>query len=156
MKKLIVMILAAMMLLSLASVAAAAPQDTWKIVSPAGGTNVIGSEVTITLDPGEIKVAKPGAVVAGEGHWHFLLDGKEVGKGPVNEFTFKALTPGKHLLKVELHQGDHSPYPGDTGREITVNVALPNTGAGLGWLAAAGLALLGAAWWMRSGKRAEA
>lgn len=133
----------ALMILSVSgSVFAAGPQDTWKIAAPANGVNVTGSDFTLTVDPGQIMVVKPGPVVAGEGHWHFFADGKEVGKGPVNTFTYQGLTPGKHTLKVELHQGDHSPYPGDNGREITVNVALPNTGTNTVAMVGAGLTLL--------------
>jgi LPXTG-motif cell wall-anchored protein len=121
---------------------AAGPEDTWKITVPAAGAKVTGPDVTLTVDPGLIKVKAPGAVVAGEGHWHFFVDGKEVGKGPVNTFTFKNLTPGQHVLRVELHQGDHSVYPNDKGREVTIQVSLPNTGAGvLGYAAGGGLLL---------------
>jgi LPXTG-motif cell wall-anchored protein len=142
MRKLMVVVLSMVMWLSVAQLVMAAPQDTWKIVSPADGATVTGPDVTITVTPGDVKVVKPGPVVAGEGHWHFLVDGKDAGKGPTNTFTYKDLTPGKHLLRVTLQQGDHSPFPGDTGREITVNVALPNTGANVIWLSVAGVLLL--------------
>lgn len=144
MRKVFALLLSLMIFAIAGSALAAGPEDTWKITSPADGANVTGPDVTITIDPGQIKVAKPGPVVAGEGHWHFFVDGKEVGRGPVNTFTFKGLTPGKHTLKVELHQGDHTPYPNDKGREITVNVSLPNTGASTVAYAAAGLLLLAA------------
>jgi LPXTG-motif cell wall-anchored protein len=116
-------------------------ENSWKITAPAEGATVTGTEVTVTVDPGQVKVVKPGTPVAGEGHWHYLVDGQEVGKGPVNSFTFKNLTPGKHVLRVELHQNDHSPYPG-AAKEVTVNVALPNTGSNATLWAALGAMML--------------
>ncbi|MGE5590224.1 MAG: LPXTG cell wall anchor domain-containing protein [Bacillota bacterium] len=143
MRKFLVLLFALVMVAAPATSALAeGPQDTYKILSPADGAVVAGPDVTITVDPGQIKVTKPGAVVPGEGHWHFFADGTEVGKGPVNSFTFKGLTVGQHTLGVELHQGDHSRYPGDTGREITVTVGLPRTGSGLALSAGLGLGLL--------------
>lgn len=143
MRKFLILLLALVMVGALAASALAeGPQDTYKISSPADGAVVTGPDVTITVDPGQVKVTKPGAVVPGEGHWHFFVDGTEVGKGPVNTFTFKGLTVGKHTLRIELHQGDHSPYPGDTGREITITVGLPKTGSGLALSAGLGLGLL--------------
>jgi len=141
-----VAVIFAVLLVSVATTALAeGPQDSWKITGPANGANVTGPDVTVTVDSGQIKVVKPGGpVTAGEGHWHFFVDGTEVGKGPVHSFTFQGLTPGKHELKVELHNNDHTPYPGDTGRIIAVNVALPNTGANVYVLALSGALLVGA------------
>lgn len=139
------------------SALAAGPENSWKITSPANGANVSGSSVTVTVDPGQMKIVKPGPVVTGEGHWHFLVDGQEVGKGPTNTFEFKNLTPGKHVLEVQLHTGDHSPYPGATPQQVTVNVALPNTGTNLPLLVAAGALMLvagGALLLRRRGARA--
>jgi LPXTG-motif cell wall-anchored protein len=131
-------------LLGLVSVPAWAKgeENSWRITGPVNGATVTGTEVTLTVDPGQMKIVKPAAVVAGEGHWHFLLDGQEVGKGPTNSFTYKGLTPGKHVLQVQLHQGDHTPYPGAQPQEVTVNVALPNTGANLSVLVLAGAGML--------------
>jgi LPXTG-motif cell wall-anchored protein len=152
-------ILLATLLLGLVATAAlaAGEENSWKITSPANGSNVTSSTVTVTVDPGQIKVVKPGPVVLGEGHWHFLVDGQEVGKGPTNTFEFKGLTPGKHLLEVQLHLGDHTPYPGATPQQVTVNVALPNTGTNLPLLVTAGGLMLvagGALLLRRRGARA--
>lgn len=143
MRKVFAVVLASL-LLGAWTFAYAAPQDTWKIVSPAPGANVTGPDVTLQLDPGEIKVVAPGPVVAGEGHWHFFADGAEVGKGPANTFTFKGLSPGTHILKVELHQGDHTLYPSGGERTVTVNVVLPNTGGSVIPYLIGGLLLLAA------------
>lgn len=152
-RRLFGLLMGAALLAASSFASAAGPEDTWKIAAPANGASVTGKDVTLTVDPGQIKVVAPGAVVVGEGHWHFFADGKEVGKGPLNTFVFKDLAPGKHILKVELHQGDHTPYPGDTGREITVNVSLPNTGTGTLTYAAVGLALLAMGGYMLSRRK---
>lgn len=119
-------------------------EDSWKITSPTPGATVTGPDVTLTIDPGKVVVTKPGAKVSGEGHWHFFVDGKEVGKGPTNSFTYKGLAPGDHTLRVELAYGDHTRYPGNYFREVAIKVALPKTGLNLGLLSAVGLALLAA------------
>lgn len=135
-------VLLAMLLLGAWTLAHAAPEDTWKIVSPGPGANVTGPDVTLQVDPGEIKVVAPGPVVSGEGHWHFFVDGEEVGKGTANTFTYKGLAPGKHVLKVELHQGNHTLYPSGGEREVTINVVLPNTGGSVIPYLVGGLLLL--------------
>lgn len=158
MRKWWVLLLTVIFLSVSGSVFAVGPQDTWKITSPANGATVTGPDVTVTVDPGDMKIVAPGPVVAGEGHWHYSVDGQDVGKGPMNTFTYKGLTPGKHTLRVELQQGDHSPYPGDTGREVTVNVALPNTGTNTAAMVGAGLVLLlagGYLFWRRGAVQAQ-
>ncbi len=143
MRKVLGIVFTLALVLGVASAAVAAGEEnSWKITAPAGGATVNGASVTLTVDPGMIKVAKPGAVVAGEGHWHFFLDGKEVGKGPANSFEFKDLTAGNHTLGVELHQGDHTPYPGAKPQMVNVTVKLPATGTNTAVYAGLGLLLL--------------
>lgn len=47
---------------------------------------------------------------SGEGHSHMYLDnGEKIGvKGPVQ--VFENLSSGTHILKVSLHNNDHTPY----------------------------------------------
>lgn len=153
MGKIFALIPALLLLAATGTALAAGPQDTWKITAPADGASVKESEVTVTVDPGQMKIMPPGAVVAGEGHWHFMVDGKEVSKGAANSYTYKDLSPGKHVLEVALHQGDHSPYPGDTGRKVTVNTGAGGGAGTMAMYAVAGVAVLGAAGYLFARKR---
>jgi LPXTG-motif cell wall-anchored protein len=153
MVKIFALIPALFLLAATGTALAEGPQDTWKITAPADGASTKASEVTVTVDPGQMKIVPPGAVVAGQGHWHFMVDGKEVGKGAANSFTYKDLTPGKHVLEVALHQGDHSPYPGDTGRKVTVNTGATGSAGTMAIYAVAGVAVLGAAGYLFARKR---
>ncbi|MDB4895161.1 MAG: hypothetical protein JWN15_1423 [Firmicutes bacterium] len=93
MVKIFALIPALFLLAATGTALAEGPQDTWKITAPADGASTKASEVTVTVDPGQMKIVPPGAVVAGQGHWHFMVDGREVGKGAANSFTYKGLTP---------------------------------------------------------------
>lgn len=137
-------LVACLFVLALAGIAAAAPEDTWRITSPANGSTVTGPDVTITLDPGEMKIVPPGGpVTAGEGHWHFFVDGNEVGKGPMNSFTYTGLSVGSHVLRVELHHNDHTLYAYGSADEVTVTVGLPKTGGNVLLYTALGAGLIG-------------
>lgn len=116
---------------------AAGPEESWSIKS----ATAAGNKVTVTVDPGQLKIVAPGEVKPGEGHWHWYLDGKELGKGPKNEIVFENVAPGQHTIKIELHDGSHKLI---NARETTVTVALPRTGGSVGLLLAAGAAALGA------------
>ena len=153
MVKIFAIIPALLLLLVSGSALAAGPEDTWKITAPADGAKIKESEVTVTVDPGQMKIVAPGKVVAGEGHWHFLVDGKEVGKAAANSYTFKDLSPGKHVLEVALHQGDHTPYPNDKGRKVTVNVGSAVSSGAMAAYAVAGVAVLGGAVYLLARKR---
>lgn len=142
MRKLLALVLS-LVVLSVSGSALADGHDSWKITSPANGATVSGTKVTMTVDPGKIKIVNPGPVAPGEGHWHYLLDGKDVGKGAMNSFTFKDLTPGQHVLRVELQKGDHTPFA-ESGyfQEVTISVTPANTGATIALYAALALALI--------------
>ena len=57
-----------------------------------------------------------GKAVMGEGHAHLYVDGEEVDRiyGP-DEFMMP-LSPGQHLVEVDLNTNDHHPYKGSDGR----------------------------------------
>lgn len=68
------------------------------------------------------KAARPG-----EGHWHIYVDGKLAGLSAdevvsVPNDTYPALAAGKHTIKVELHNNDHTPVIGAGSSEITVTI----------------------------------
>lgn len=116
---------------------AAGEENTWSIKTATAS----GNKITVMVDPGQLKVVAPGEVKAGEGHWHWFLDGTEMGKGPKNEIVFENVAPGQHTVKVELHDGAHKLL---NAKESTVAVALPKTGGNVGALLAAGAVALGA------------
>jgi hypothetical protein len=107
--------------------AAAAPMTagpTVKITTPAEGSVISGTDVTITLDVGDIKLV-PGseATQKSDLHVHYLLDvdptpwldGKhDIPTGDPNivhsgatSYTFKNLKPGAHRVTVILTNADH-------------------------------------------------
>ncbi|HLW59525.1 MAG TPA: hypothetical protein VKV57_06305 [bacterium] len=71
----------------------------------------------LKLDP----VAVGTAPKAGEGHWHLYVDGKLAGLS-ASSVADATLTPGSHVLKVSLHNNDHTPVAGASSSEITVHV----------------------------------
>ncbi|KIL37275.1 hypothetical protein SD71_00750 [Cohnella kolymensis] len=76
---------------------------TWK---------VSGNQITVKVDTDlHISPEHYGQARAdGEGHIHMYLDhGEKVGVKE-EEKTFPNLEPGKHNLKVSLHNNDHTPY----------------------------------------------
>lgn len=82
-----------------------------------------------TLAPDAIGKAN----VAGQGHWHLLLDGKLVQPVGTESFTLTGLTPGRHVIAVELHNNDHSLLIPPVSRMVNITVAaapaaLPKTG----------------------------
>ena len=102
-----------------------------KILSPSDGATVSGSMLVVeaqakglTLNPVGIGTAAK----AGEGHWHVYVDGKLAGLSAdgvvsVPNDAFPTLTAGKHVIKVDLHNNDHTPVAGAKDDQITVNVA---------------------------------
>jgi hypothetical protein len=54
--------------------------------------------------------------MAGEGHIHLYLDDGEKLMIADKQYTFKNLKPGKHTIKVSLHNNDHTPY--DVAKQI--------------------------------------
>jgi hypothetical protein len=73
---------------------------------------VSGNQITVHVDTDlHISPEHYGQTRAdGEGHIHMYLDnGEKVGVKEEKK-TFPNLKPGKHTLKVSLHNNDHTPY----------------------------------------------
>ena len=68
--------------------------------------------------------------VAGQGHIHYLVDGKPAEGDyatPSKNFTFKNLTPGTHVLRAELVNNDHTPLSPPVFHEVTVKAVAAGT-----------------------------
>lgn len=102
-----------------------------RFLSPQDGATVSGDLLVVQaqvdnfqLNPLEIGMQpKPG-----QGHWHLYVDGQLAGLSAdgvlsVPNDAFPLLSAGQHVLKVSLHNNDHTPVPGSQSQEITVNVA---------------------------------
>ncbi len=82
------------------------------ITSPADGFVLYGdrAEITVVLENFTLAPAKVGqAAVAGEGHWHYLLDGAYLTYVTALTFSATGLAPGNHTLTARLYNNDHSP-----------------------------------------------
>lgn len=69
-------------------------------------------------------------VVSGQGHIHYLVDGKPAEGDyatPSKNFTFKNLTPGEHTLRAELVNNDHTPLNPPVFAEVKVKAVAPGT-----------------------------
>jgi len=113
------------------NVTVAAEAPTLTIVTPTAG-QVVTSTVTVrvlvtnfTLAPGAIG----GANVAGQGHWHILLDGVFLQPVGTDSFTLTGLTVGPHAIKAELHNNDHSAVSPAVEATVSITVATVDTQA---------------------------
>jgi hypothetical protein len=149
-------------LLSIASadaVEAQAPSPSARVVSPSGGSTVRGPSVTVQVDvsgislvrstvPVELTGNQPSANRPDEGHLHYMLDLRPMVMTTQRSHTFEDVTPGEHVLRVELTQNDHSPLSPPVVHEIRFTTVadpmLPQSGRGanLRLLAFVGLALV--------------
>ena len=86
------------------------PSGPFSIDSPASGASVAGPDVLVKLSSASYKIGKVGgAGMAGEGHFHFFVDGGDYIPVAAWEYVLKNLAAGEHTLKVQLMQNDHSP-----------------------------------------------
>ena len=96
----------------------------------------VSSPVKIAMGAAGIKVDTAGALKAGSGHHHLLIDagdsiasGAVVGKDSTHIHFGKAqteatipLTPGKHILTLQFADGIHRSYGNRLSSSIVVNV----------------------------------
>ena len=107
----------------------AAPNLT--IVSPKANAQdsefaMVVSVINFDLKP----VGTAPGKVAGQGHIHYLVDGKNADgeyATPAKNFTFRNLTPGEHTLRAELHNNDHTPLSPPVFAEVKVKAVAPGT-----------------------------
>ena len=99
-----------------------------------GGSVTSPFKVEMGIDG--LKLDTAGAIVAGTGHHHLLIDagdsipaGQVVPKdathihfGKAQSETQVTLTPGKHVLTLQFADGIHRSYGGQLAATITVNV----------------------------------
>lgn len=107
-----------------------------EITSPAQGAT-IGPSVTLRarITGFTVNGADIGhKMMAGEGHWHVLIDGvyATASAGPTAVLT--ALTPGQHLIEAQLANNDHSPLspPAYYDLYVTVGGGASSTGSSSG------------------------
>lgn len=81
-----------------------------------------GDQVTVTvLTDMTISAEHYGqARQAGEGHIHMYLDNDPKITVDTPNYVFSGLAPGKHTLKVSLHNNDHTPYDVTQTREFEI------------------------------------
>jgi hypothetical protein len=87
-------------------------------------TSSIEATVDVTdfvLDPGAVG----GASVAGEGHYHLLVDGGYVDYDADSYAVFADLTEGSHALTVELVDNEHDPIGVSDGAVVVVTAGRP-------------------------------
>jgi len=123
-------ILSIFLLISIVVVAGCIGQEEFKknqpanfsIKSPANWENV-DSDVTLKFSSENIKLIQPtGKNVLGEGHFHLFVDNSSYVIVSDNNYTFKELSPGVHVVKVELHNNDHSSTGVERSVMFTVSV----------------------------------
>jgi hypothetical protein len=71
-----------------------------------------GSTATIFIDT-NMKLAKNHVGmgrISGEGHVHLYLDDGEKEIITTNKYMTGKLAPGTHVVKISLHNNDHTPY----------------------------------------------
>jgi hypothetical protein len=127
----IILVLAAVLIPS----AGAQTGPAIQIVSPRNGSTVSGMQMVVevrvqnfVLNPSAIgKAIKPG-----EGHWQVYVDGKLAGLSAddvvsIPNDAYPALAAGKHSIKVELRNNDHTPVVGAESSEITLTIPSKST-----------------------------
>lgn len=81
-----------------------------------------GSTATIFLDT-NLKIAKDHVGMgrkSGEGHAHLYVDDGEKITVKSNKYTIENLAPGKHKVKLSLHNNDHTPY--DVSKQVEFDI----------------------------------
>ena len=101
-----------------------------QIVSPRNNATVSGSMMVLEVRVqnfylNSVAIGKKARL--GEGHWYVYVDGQFAGLS-VDEVVslpndaHPKLAAGKHTIKVELRNNDHTPVVGAEGSEITVTI----------------------------------
>ena len=101
-----------------------APIGTVTITQPASGSQVMGGNVTVSLQVAGFPIVPAGDMTSGTGHHHLYLDADLTGVGePVptvpgsiihmgdgsSEYTFEGVAPGEHRLIAVVADGIHVP-----------------------------------------------
>ncbi|MDQ3002253.1 MAG: DUF6130 family protein [Fibrobacterota bacterium] len=103
-------------------VSATAP--SFAIAYPAEGATV-GPVVTVKLT-GNLMLAAPGTVKAGQGHYHWYLDGGAYNPLVDSAFVLEDLAVGDHVLRVTMNKNDHSEADLEQTVKFKVSPAKPS------------------------------
>lgn len=93
--------------------------------SPDDGDEIVSSSVLVKVRTRGIRLdadaigAEP---VAGEGHYHYYVDGSAAGEGAEDAFLVTDLLPGTHEISARLFENDHQPVEGATPASVRVTV----------------------------------
>ena len=92
------------------------------IAYPMEGATV-GTVTTLKLTSTNLKVSAPGDLKAGEGHFHYFVDGGAYNLLVDSSISFVDLAEGSHSVRVTLQDNKHA----DLGLERTVNFKVSKT-----------------------------
>ncbi len=97
---------------------------TIRVLEPGPGEIVDGPDVVVKVElTGARLVAKNVAEVTPDtGHMHISLDGKTLTLLAGETYTMKGVSPGLHILSVELAAGDHGPFYPRVQQQVTFRV----------------------------------
>lgn len=96
-----------------------------KIVSPVTGDTIKGDTIEVkfefvgfTMDREAIGKARE----SGKGHWHLLLDGRQVTIDAGETSTLQRVPPGPHNVRISLRNNDHSTLSPEVDDNINIDV----------------------------------
>ena len=101
-----------------------APRITF--TSPGEGDEILSSSVRVKVQTAGLTLAPDaigGEPVAGEGHYHFYVNGNAAGEGALDSFLVTDLTPGTHEITARLFGNDHMPIA--DAQPASVSVVIP-------------------------------
>ncbi len=126
MKKIIILPILMIVAVLLVSGCTQQTSPTLKIKSPVANAEISGSSVTVELDIKNFDLVKPTDAKTGKefgkGHVHAYLDNSNEQKGAETTFTWSDVAAGKHTIRVELHNHDHTSYSPEVKAEVTFNL----------------------------------
>ncbi|MCS7001566.1 MAG: cupredoxin domain-containing protein [Dehalococcoidia bacterium] len=105
-------------------------QPSLFINSPTEGQTIVGTDVEVQLEIANLTLRPPGTPNrAGEGSISLFLDNLPEQRISDRTFTFRNVSPGTHVLRVELRQNDGTPFTPPV--QVTVNFRTQLPGGGL-------------------------
>ncbi len=104
-----------------------ADAPTFAITSPANGATVLPGDIKVTLTTDYFSEGAMGSAnEPNYGHFHLFLDnGSYILCSSLTTCTVPNVTAGKHTIRVEMHNNDHTLYPGVQPLKVTVNIVAP-------------------------------
>lgn len=130
--------LAAVVLAVLLPLGPAAAQDkgertpSVRITTPKNGQVVKKQKIEVTVAIKDFKLDKKAigkAAVPGRGHWHLILDGKDLGPQQKPTAKVKQIAAGEHTFEASLRNNDHSLLAPPVSDSVKVTIAPENKGS---------------------------